>query len=166
MHLGQSDLLGGMVPAVPSEVWLGARRADTEIPPPPHLEAARVAAARPRRGGAHACSARGHATAGSRVEHPSSRTVARAGACVQVSIAGTPGNASAVAQFIRLGTARRQCEIAQSEAELCRLQRASVEPNLGELAIDEARGEARRLQAMCAAYKDGGGRRVQRRLFR
>eukprot|EP00964_Phaeocystis_antarctica_P026764 scaffold15072_cov68-Phaeocystis_antarctica.AAC.17 len=165
-HLGQSDLLGDVMPAVASEVWLGAWRADAQIPPPPDLEAARIAAARPSRGGDHACSARRDAAAGGGVEALSSRTVARAAARVQLSIAGTPGNASAVTHFVRLGTARRQGEIIQSEAKPCRLQRVSVEPNLSQLAIDEARGEARRLQAVCAAHKDGRGGRVQCRLFR
>lgn len=166
MHLGQSDLLGGVVPAVASEVRLGAGGADAEVPPSPHLETARVAATRPGRGGAHALPAPRHAAARSRVEDLAPHALARAGARVQLSIARTAGDASAVTHLVRLRTARREGAVPQSGAQLGRRQRVGVKADLGELAVDEASREARRLQAAGAAYKDGGGGRVQCGLFR
>lgn len=164
-HLGQSDAVGDMVPAVALKVWLGAGGADAEIPPPPYLEAARVAAAQPRRCGRHARPTRRHAAARSKVEALSARTLAPASAGVELSIARTSGDALAATDLVWLGTARLQSEVAQPRAELGRLQRVAVKPHLGELAIDEPRGETRRLQTLRASEEDSGLRGVQGRLF-
>ena len=154
------------MPAVAREVRLGAGGADAEVPPSPHLETARVAATRPGRGGAHALPAPRHAAARSRVEDLAPHALARAGAGVPLGIARTAGNASAATHLVRLRAARREGAVPQTGAQLRRPQRVGVEPHLGELAIDEASREARRLQAAGAAYKDGGGGRVQCGLFR